>query len=192
LEQGAQADGRVPLSSDEARALIKKIKGGDKSALAALYDGTSSLLFGLVVRVLGDKASSEETLLDVYTHVWRQCASYDPRLLPLEWLLAIARARAVARLHWSKSDKGTRERSSGGLGMTMTAAPEQQKPARSSIESLVPTQREILERAYYSGLSCGEIAAEVGKPLGAVKTHARQGLSKLGESLRPLFEHETY
>ena len=191
LEQEIQADGATPLSSEEALALIKKIEGGDKSALSALYDGTSRLLFGLVLRILGDRALAEETLLDVYTHVWRQPASYDPRLQPLEWLIMIARARAVAKIHWSKPDKGKQQRSPGSSGSAMTVAPEQQKLARAAVDSLVSTQREILELAYCSGLSCSEIAAQAGKPFGAVKTHARLGLSKLIELLRLPFERET-
>jgi RNA polymerase sigma-70 factor (ECF subfamily) len=191
LEQEAQADGTASLSSEEILALIKKIEGRDKLALSALYDGTGRLLFGLVLRILGDRALAEETLLDVYTYVWRQPASYDPRIQPVEWLVTLARARAVGRLHWNKLDKGRQERAAVSYGPTMTVVPEQQKLARSAIESLVSVQREILDWAYYSGLSCSEIAALSGKPLGAVKTHARLGLSKLIELLRPLSEHET-
>ncbi len=188
MEQGTQSDAGFPLSSEAAVALIRKIQGGDQSALAALYDRTSRLLFGLVLRVLGDRTLAEETLLDVYTCVWKQAASYDPGLLPLEWLTAIARTRAIARLHWSNRDRGKRELTARELYPTMTVAPEQQKLARSSIESLVPMQREILDWACYSGMTCSEIAAQTGKPLGAVKTHARLGLSKLSELFRPLFE----
>jgi RNA polymerase sigma-70 factor (ECF subfamily) len=187
VEQETQADEGLPLSREAAVALVRQIQNGDKSALATLYDGTSRLLFGLVLRVLGDRALAEETLLEVYTHVWKQAASYDPRVPPLEWLTTIAHARAVARLHWDKPGRGKPERSSGSPG-PMTVAPEQQKLARASLESLVPTQQEILDWAYYSGLSSSEIAAQVGKPLGAVKTHARLGLSKLSELFRPLYE----
>jgi RNA polymerase sigma-70 factor, ECF subfamily len=63
-------------------------------------------------------------------------------------------------------------------------APEQQKLARDAMASLAPVQREILEKTFYSGLSCSEIAAQEGKPVGAVTAHARLGLSKLDELFR--------
>jgi RNA polymerase sigma-70 factor (ECF subfamily) len=193
LEQDdIEKGGGAPLSSEAALALIRQIEGGDKAALAVLYEKTCRLLFGLILRILGDRNLAEETLLEVYTHIWKQSASYDPKLLPLGWLTTTARTRAVAKLHWSKTNMGKQERSSGKPGSTMTVVPEQQRLVRSSIESLVPVQREILNWAYYSGLSCSEIAAQVGKPLGVIKTHARLGLSKLSELLRPLFEQEAH
>ncbi len=181
MEQGTKAEGALPISNEEALALIRKIENGEKPSLIILYDRTSRLLFGLVLRILGDRALAEETLLDVYTYIWKQSASYNPRIPALEWLMAIARARAVAMLHWTKPDKARLQRRSGIQDLTMTVAPEQQILSRASIEALIPTQREILEWIYFSGLSCSEIAAQVGKPLGVIKTHARLGLIKLSE-----------
>jgi RNA polymerase sigma-70 factor (ECF subfamily) len=188
LEQETQAGDASSLSNEAALALIKKIEGGNKSALAILFDRTGRLLFGLVLRILGDKALAEETLLEVYTHVWKYSSLYDPRLLPLEWLMKIARGRAIARLQWRKQGKRKRELSVGGPATSMTVVPKQQELARSAIETLVPVQREILDWTYFSGLSCGEIAAQIGKPVGAVRTHARFGMSRLSDSFRPIFE----
>jgi len=122
--------------------------------------------------------------------VWKKSEIYDPKILPLEWLLTLARARAVARVNWHKKSSKKRELSIGHRELTATVAPEQQQLVRSAIDSLVPAQREILYWNYYSGLSCSEIAAQIGKPIGAVKTHARLGLIKLTELFRPLFEHK--
>ncbi len=181
MEQETKAEGVLPISNEEALALIRKIENGEKPSLILLYDRTSRLLFGLVLRILRDRALAEETLLDVYTYIWKQSSSYNPKTPALEWLMTIARTRAVAMLHWTKPDKGKLERPAGIQDLTMTVVPEQQILARTSIEALVPTQREILEWVYFSGLSCSEIAAQVGKPLGVIKTHARLGLIKLSE-----------
>jgi RNA polymerase sigma-70 factor (ECF subfamily) len=67
----------------------------------------------------------------------------------------------------------------------MTVAPEQQKLACVSIGALDPAQREVLDWAYYSGLSCDEIAAQLGQPLGAVKTRIRMGMSRIIDLLYP-------
>ena len=72
----------------------------------------------------------------------------------------------------------------------MTVAPDRQELARNTLGSLVPAQQEILGWAYYSGLSCSEIAAQIGKPVGAVKTHARLGLNKLSDLFHPFLERE--
>jgi len=164
-------------------SLIKRAAGGDSSALIKLYDGTSRLVFGLIVRILGDRISAEETLLDVYTQVWRKSTRYDPEIPPLEWLIKIGRDSAVARLHWTKREtRAKQEPLPGQSDSDLIVAPEQQKLARASLASIPSAQREILERAYYGNLSCSEIAAQIGKPVGAVRNHIRLGLSKLGES----------
>ena len=190
MEQEIQSGVELPLDNKAFIELVKKIENGDQSALLALYDGTSSLLFGLVSKILGDKALSEEILIEVFASIWEKSAKYDSTLLPLEWLLNLARSKAVARVNWHKKTSKKRELEIGNSSATTTVAPRQQELARSAIEALAPAQREILAWSYYSGLSCGEIAAQIGKPIGAVKTHARLALSKLEELFRPLFESE--
>jgi RNA polymerase sigma-70 factor (ECF subfamily) len=186
----ATAD-NIQINNEAASLLIQRIGNGDQAALGILYDKTNRLLFGLVLKIIEDRTSAEEILLDVYTRVWKQAASYNPKILsPLEWLIMIARSRAIANLHWGKQRK--RKQSTRHLAgePAMSVAPERQKISRDSIASLVPVQREILDWAFYSGLSCSEIAAQTGRPVGAIKTHARLGLSKLAESFHPLFKNE--
>jgi RNA polymerase sigma-70 factor (ECF subfamily) len=172
LEQEPQTDGELQLSGEEFAALIRKIEGGDPSALATLYDKTSRLLYGLATRILGERTLAEETLLDIYTHIWKQAASYDPGIMPLEWLMMIARTRSIAMLHWSRQIKKRHVPSSGSMDSIMTVAPEEQKTARSHIGTLIPVQREIMDWIYFSGLSCSEIA-QIGNPSGqSERTHA--------------------
>ena len=59
---------------------------------------------------------------------------------------------------------------------------------RSALETLSAEQREVIELAYYSGLSHSEIALRLGQPLGTVKTRTRLGMMKLRDMLRPLLE----
>jgi RNA polymerase sigma-70 factor, ECF subfamily len=189
LEKATQINAGFSLNG-EAVALIRKIQEGDASSLAILYDKTGCLLFGLILKILGDRGLAEETLLDVYTHIWKEAPSYDPGYLPIEWLTTIARTHAIAKLHWTKQSRKTREFSAVNPDSTATVAPEEQRLARSAWKSLIPMQQEVLDWIFYSGLSCSEIAAQVGKPLGAVKTHAYFGLNKLSEMLRSRFEND--
>lgn len=190
MDSITQAVHETPLSNETIVALLQKIEEGDVSALSTLYDKTSRLLYGLVLRILGDRTSAEEALLDVYTHIWKEPASRDSVLSPLEWLTTIARNRAIARLHWNKQLKRKSAFQARNLDPSMTVVPDRQELARQALGSLVPAQQEILGWAYYSGLSCTEIAAQIGKPVGAVKTHARLGLNKLSDLFRPFFDRE--
>jgi RNA polymerase sigma-70 factor, ECF subfamily len=179
------------LNNEAASALIQRIGSGDQPALGTLYDKTSRLLYGLVLKIVEDKSSAEEVVLDVYTRVWKQAAFYNPKILtPLEWLIMIARSRAIANLHWSKKYQKKQKPSMGEAEPAMSVAPERQKLVRDSIASLVPTQQEILDWIFYSGLSCSEIAAQTGKPIGAIRTHTRLALSKLDELFRSIFKNE--
>jgi len=179
------------FNNEAASVLIQRIGSGDQAALGILYDKTSRLLFGLVLKIIEDRTSAEEILLEVYTRVWKQAVSYNPKILsPLEWLIMIARSRAIANLHWGKQHKKKQQPTPSGAEPVTSVTPERQKLARDSIASLVPAQREILDWAFYSGLSCSEIAAQTGKPVGAIRTHARLGLSKLAESFKLIFKNE--
>jgi RNA polymerase sigma-70 factor, ECF subfamily len=189
LEKAAKTNAGFSLN-EEAAVLIGKIREGDASSLAILYDKTGRLLFGIISKILKDRGPAEETLLDVYTYVWKEAASCVPGHSPLEWLMAIARARAIAKLHWKKQNRKKHEFSAADPDSPATITPEEQRLARSAWESLSPMQQEILDWIFYSGLSCSEIATQIGKPIGAIKTHAYLGLSKLSEMLHPLFKND--
>jgi RNA polymerase sigma-70 factor (ECF subfamily) len=179
------------------QALIAEVAAGQQSALTTLYDSTSRMVFGLILRIVSDRATAEEVLLDVYTQVWRQAASYDPaRGAPLAWLMTIARTRAIDRLRSGKRDLQAREPldAMGEISSTTTdpeqasVLSERQKLVRSALDSLSREQREVIELAYYSGLSHSEIALKLGQPLGTVKTRTRLGMMKLRDLLRPVLE----
>jgi RNA polymerase sigma-70 factor, ECF subfamily len=176
-------------------ALIKNIAEGDQSALTTLYDTTNRLVFGLILRIVADRATAEEVLLDVYTQVWRQASLYDrKRGAPLAWIMTIARSRAIDRLRSGRHDQQSKESLDNVAEIASntispeeaTAASERQKLVRSALNLLSPEQREVIELAYYSGLSHSEIALRLNQPLGTVKTRTRLGMIKLRETLKPL------
>ena len=192
---GSPRDSREVSSRDQDwAALIDKIADGDQSALTTLYDSTSRLVFGLILRVVSDRATAEEVLLDVYTQIWRQAGSYDrKRGAPLAWMMTIARTRGIDRLRSSKADL-TREPLETSTEVTATTpnpedasvASERGRLVRSALDTLSAEQREVIELAYYSGLSHSEIALRLNQPLGTVKTRTRLGMMKLRDTLRPI------
>lgn len=175
--------------------VIAAIATGDQVAMNQFYDGTSRLVFGLVLRILNDRSLAEEVLLDVYTQVWRQAHRYDTsRGAPLGWLTTIARSRAIDRL---RAERYTRQQDELNEGTTrelgahsdpenVTAQSELRQYVLAALEVLPPEQREVIELSYYSGYTQSEIAAHLGQPLGTVKTRTRLGMMKLREVLKPL------
>ena len=176
-------------------SLVELVATGDQSALTTLYDATNRLIYSLILRVLSDVSSAEEVLVDVYTQVWRQAASYDAnRGAPLAWMATIARSRAIDRLRSGWQDQRRKEPlevlgdapANAASPEETTAASERQRFVREALNILTPEQREVIELAYYSGLSHSEIAEKLNQPLGTVKTRTRLGMMKLREALAPL------
>lgn len=195
---GSPQDSREISTRDQDwAALIKRVADGDQSALTTLYDSTSRLVFGLILRVVSDRSTAEEVLLDVYTQVWRQASTYDTRRgAPLAWLMTIARTRGIDRLRSGKYEHQNKEslESIGEVTSAIaspeadTVSSERRQLVRSALQALSAEQREVIELAYYSGLSHSEIALQLGQPLGTVKTRTRLGMMKLRDMLRPMLE----
>jgi RNA polymerase sigma-70 factor, ECF subfamily len=173
------------------------VAAGDQLALADLYDATSRAVYGLLLRILADPGAAEEVLLDVYTQAWRQARSYSAeRGSPLAWLTTIARSRAIDRLRRGRHERGRSEPLEAVAGLAAAGATAEEDVTarergalvRAALAALPPEQREVIELAYYGGLSHSEIAAERGLPLGTVKTRTRLGLSRLRETLGPAYE----
>lgn len=180
--------------SHELVALVKDVANQDQHAMAELYDTTSRLVYGLVLRIVSDPSAAEEVLMDVYMQAWRQASRYDAqRGSPMAWLITIARSRALDRVR--SGSYGQRHSEPLDAASQYVAVTDQiafgfetQRHVRAALGSLSPEQRQVIELAYYGGLSQNEIALKLSQPLGTVKTRTRLGMMKLRETLRPLFE----
>jgi RNA polymerase sigma-70 factor (ECF subfamily) len=174
-----------------APELVARAAKGDAKAFEALYDQSSSLLFTLALRILGDREEAAELLQEVYLEVWRKAARYDPaRGSPVAWLVTLARSRAIDRLR-SRAARGhgradTMDRASaaelpaGNPGPEEAAADRELRVAVArALADLPEGQQQAMELAFYEGLSHTEIAARLRQPLGTIKTRIRLGMSKL-------------
>jgi len=185
------------LRAQEQRlvAFLARAVQGDQTALAELYDETSALVYGLAFRILGDRDAAEDVTIEVYAQVHRQASHYDAsRGTPSAWLLTLTRSRAIDRLR-AETLRRAREESLDDAAplAALIADPEKcsataelRRMVRSALATLTPEQREVIETAYFAGLSHREIAAKSGQPLGTVKTRIRTGMLLLRERLRPL------
>jgi RNA polymerase sigma-70 factor (ECF subfamily) len=176
--------------------LIRDVARGDQQALASLYDATGRTIYGLLLRIIADPATAEEVLFDVYSQVWRQAGAYSrERGKPLAWLTTIARSRAIDRLRRGRQAQyltaPLEEAVSASRGESVeegVLAGEVREVVRAALNALAPEQREVIELAYYGGMSHSEIAAARGLPLGTVKTRTRLGMMRLREMLKPAWE----
>lgn len=173
---------------------VARIANMDQGALAEFYDQTSRVVYGIVQRILNNPALAEEITLDVYLQIWRQAGHYDPhRAAPKTWLLMIARSRALDALR-SRNREKLEEPLDPAIDID-DGSPSAEKMlseqgrnhiVRCALDSLVPAQREVIELAFFLGLSHNEIAAKLAQPLGTVKGRIRLGMLRLKERLEPL------
>lgn len=173
---------------------MQRAAAGDHAGLAELYDATSHLVFGLALRILGDRNEAEDAVVEVYAQVWRHAHTYDPgRGTPCSWLLTLTRSRAIDMLRSRKRERAIDpiESASDVQADTpnpedVTADAERHRFVRRALENLSVEQREAIELAYFSGLSHTEIAMQLGQPLGTIKTRIRLGMMRLRELLEHL------
>ena len=169
-------------------SLLERVVRKDESALSALYDRYSGLVFSEAKRILRDTGAAEEILQDLFYQVWRTAERFDAARGSLAgWLLVAARNRAISRLR-RKTGK-TEELDENGviLRVDLESVAAQNillDKVRGVMGSLPEGQRQAVELAYFEGMSHTEIAEKTGQPLGTVKTRIRTAMETLKRVLR--------
>lgn len=174
--------------------LVRWIVERRPEALAALYDRHASSLLALARRILGTVPDAEDVVQEVFVHVWNQASRYDPaRSSVSTWLVLITRSRAIDRLRNRNVVERTHEASQTALpaehaspeGPESVFLRERRERVRQEMANLPPEQRQVIELAFYEGLTQSEIAARADLPLGTVKTRTLLAMKKLRNALRP-------
>ncbi|HEX6201225.1 MAG TPA: sigma-70 family RNA polymerase sigma factor [Thermoanaerobaculia bacterium] len=182
-----------PTISAGDLALVRAVAAGDRDAVAALWDRFAPVLLGLARRVLKDPADAEEVVQEVFLHLWRQADRYDPTRSSLStWLALVTRSRAIDRLR----TRGVVDRThaavqaevgpahASGEGASRVLHGERRRRVRDELAGLPEEQRQVLELAFFEGLTQREIAERTGIPLGTVKTRTLLAMKKLRTALR--------
>src|SRR5690349_9709148 len=177
----------IPLPPDTSDAeLLTRIADRDREAFELLYHRYVRSVFGLALRRLRDRQRAEDAVQETFAAVWRSAGSYKPERGPAApWLYAVARNAIVDRMR-SRVDPVAEapELPSGEPGPADRA--ESAFVAwrvHRALEELPEREREVVELAYWSGLSQSEVADYLHIPLGTVKTRTRSALSRLSELL---------
>ena len=176
--------------SDDARdrALLERIRGGDRAAFRELYVNYYHPLLRFIYRITGQLESAQEGVNDVMLVVWQSAAAFEGQSRVATWLLGIAYRKALKlrqqSKRWWERFKGEEGRDCDEL---LPAADEHtsrdlQDLIEKGMRGLTAKQRAVVELTYFYGYSYEEIAAIVDCPVNTVKTrmfHARARLKSL-------------
>ena len=150
------------------------------------------MLFALALKILSDRADAEDVLQEAFVQIWKTAGSFDEgRGKPMGWLIVLTRSRAIDRLRSRKTRARFAESVAKDGSQTAPAATpadealasETQRAVRNALSALPTDQRVPIEMAYFGGLTQFEIAQQLSKPLGTVKTRMRTGMMRLREQL---------
>ena len=162
----------------------------DRAAFRELYVRTNAKLFGICLRICGEKEAAADVLHDVYLTIWKRAGAYEPsRASPITWLATIARNRAI---DWRRAQKirvasplddAPDIADSAPLASDVMLAEEARHGIHVCLEELEPNQRDSIRTAFFQGVTYAELAERVGVPLGTMKSWVRRGLARLKECL---------
>ncbi len=167
---------------------MTRVAHGDTEAFSDLYDQTSSMIYGLALRVVRSEALAEEVTQEVYLQVWRQASGFDAQRGSVKsWMATMAHRRAVDVVRRSQSarDREFKVPADGPVAdvAEMAILGDERDRVRAALSSLTDLQFQVIEMAYFGGLTYREVAERLDTPLATVKTRIRDGLTRLRSAL---------
>jgi RNA polymerase sigma-70 factor (ECF subfamily) len=180
----AADDARRRAPDRAERRLAARLRAGDADALAAAYDAYGAATFGLLVRMLGDRAAAEDVQQQVFTEVWRRAGDYDPRRAGLlTWVLTIARSRAIDHLRRCVPEPRDPQLPDPRTVEAEGDALLERWRVAQLLGRLPRDERALLRLRFYDGRSQSEISAATGIPIGTIKARMVRGLTRLREMI---------
>lgn len=191
--------------ADDAR-LLRLIALQSRDAFEMLYDRYAGQVYGLVQRILEDRAASEDVTQEAFLRLWRHAEHFDAeRGNARSWLLTIAHRMAIDALRRRRArralemDREAGQDASDNSGSALEAEWDildeeanvheeahlniSRQRVRQAIAGLPEPQRRVIELAFFSGLTHREIAERLGEPVGTVHSRARQAMLLLRQKL---------
>ena len=182
--------------------LVSQVARGNSAALEVLYDRYASIVLGISLKVIGDQILAEDVLQETFWRVWQSAGTYQSQRGPFTgWLFRIARNLAIDAYR----RRNVRPQAISGINGSdpiLEEAPDpnsdvaeqaqstlKNRQIRKALAALPVVQRQVIEMAYFYGMTRQEIAEATGEALGTIHTRARLALQKLrGEFERDEFE----
>jgi RNA polymerase sigma-70 factor (ECF subfamily) len=180
--------GQLRTSMTPDHALVQRMAAGDERALGELYDRHGRTAYALVYAIVGERADADEVVADLFKQAWHSATQFEPARGSVgSWLATIARTRALDLVRARGRRSRVLERaalfSEEGAAAELPDRGVERAETRTivtrALAALSAPQRRAIELAYFGGLTQSEIAAQLGEPLGTVKTRIRDGMAKL-------------
>jgi RNA polymerase sigma-70 factor, ECF subfamily len=171
--------------------LIVRLQRREPQALADLYDRYGRIVYSLILRVVRDTGVAEDLVQETFLRVWNRVQAFDAHKGAVgPWLLAVARNRAIDHLRSAAGrERNAIEFEESDHPSVFTdmepgiLASDRARVVKAAVEKLSVHQRQVIELAYFEGLSQTEMAERMGQPLGTVKTWVRAALKTLRDEL---------
>lgn len=184
------------LSNQTDAEVWKALCAGDLLALGIFYDRYGSIVYRLALRMLGNTQEAEDLSQEIFMMLWRN-HSYNPQRGSMNaYLTTLTRSRAIDRHRQMKSQRQLIEKWSRSIPlenrtnlMDKISFREIGDRVKEALNKLPTQHRQVLEKAYFDGLSQSEISEDLKMPLGTVKTYKRKGLIQLRQILNDLVEN---
>jgi RNA polymerase sigma factor (sigma-70 family) len=183
-------DERVQSSSAE-RSLARRLCAGDEMALAELYDDYGGFVYGLALRVIGDKQAAEDVTQDVFVTIWENPTRFDPERGTMRGFLGtMAHRRAVDVIRREEARRKRETKTSLEPKVEPDLAENALRAAtcqlvREAVALLPAAQRQALELAYFQGHTYRQVAELLGIPEGTAKSRLRLALQRIAELIHP-------
>jgi RNA polymerase sigma-70 factor (ECF subfamily) len=175
------------MSEPSDPELVERIARRDTEALAALWDRHAPHCLALATRIVGDRTLGEDVLQEVFVRVWEEPERYSAARGSVgAWLISSVRSRAIDRLRRQGARERATERAGEGAPRFATAPGRPSSTVAMAVQLLPLEQRQVIELAYFEGLTQTEIAERLALPLGTVKSRLRLGMGKLREAFEEM------
>jgi RNA polymerase sigma-70 factor, ECF subfamily len=170
--------------------VLQRIASGDSAAVRECIEQYGPLVWSLARRLSRSPSDAEDATQEIFLDIWRSAGRFDASQGSDKLFIAmIARRRLIDRLRKTSAEPPMDpvETLESVAWADPGTAPEnsvEAEHARRALAELRPEQRQVLELGLLHGLSQSEIAAQLGLPLGTVKSFMRRGLIRVREYMK--------
>lgn len=188
----------MKLSEQTDVEILQAWRSGNGQAFGIFYDRYGELVYRLSLRILSSPQEAEDLTQEIFILLSRN-STYDSKRGSIStFLTVLTRSRAIDHIRKTRSQQQHLQKWEQGIAseldirtsslMENASLAERSEKVKSALAKLPENHRQVLEMAYFDGLSQSEITKMLGTPLGTVKSWARNGLIRLRESLQNTLE----
>ncbi len=166
--------------------LLQRVRQGDQTAMAEVFDRYGRAVYSVALRILKDTGHAEDVMQEIFFQVWRNSESFVQGRGSLgAWLVVVARNRSIDLLRRRKPSDSIEDVVLASRGNLASEAEHNAmiEKVQAVLKDLPAEQQRSMELAFFEGLSHSEIAEKTGDPLGTVKTRIRLALITLRKAL---------